>query len=230
MNIRRTTAHVLLIALTGLLLMELPSAIASRVDGNRWFDPVTDVHAMIMDDYVKNANREAMQLAVIEAMVDSLDDQYSQYISPKDQDEFNKQLSGDYKGIGARISTRPGQTYKTKPLEILTPMRGSPSLAAGVKPGDLVLTIDGWPTEGHNDQACIDRLMGPADSQVSVRLRHTDGSEEDAVITRKHIQTASVSGLHTTEDDGRYVLDNDGTAFVRIVSFNDRTVDELKLL
>lgn len=230
MNIRRTTAHVLLIALTGLLLLELPSAIASRVDGNRWFDPVTDVHAMIMDDYVKNANREAMQQAVIEAMVESLDDQYSQYIPPQLEPEFNKELSGDYRGIGARISTRPGQTYKTKPLEILTPMRDSPSLKAGVQPGDLVLTIDGWPTEGHNDQECIDRLMGPPNSKVSVRVRHTDGTEEDTVITRKRILTSSVSGLLTTDDDWRYVLDDDGTAFVRIESFTDRTVEELDML
>ncbi|MAT80958.1 MAG: hypothetical protein CMJ29_04830 [Phycisphaerae bacterium] len=227
MNIRRTTAHVLLIALTALLLLELPAAIASRTDGNRWFDPVTDVHAMIMDDYVKNANREAMQIAVLQAMVDSLDDQYAEYIPPRDEAEFNKQLSGDYKGIGARINTRPGQSYKTKPLEILTPMRGSPSLRAGVRPGDLVLEIDGWPTQGHTDQECIDRLMGPRFTKVTVRVKHLDETEEDVVITRDQILTKSVSGLMTTEDDWRYALDDQGVAFIRIESFTERTVNEL---
>ncbi|MDG2422942.1 MAG: S41 family peptidase [Phycisphaerales bacterium] len=229
MNIRRTTAHVLLIGLTGLLLLELPGAIASRVDGNRWFDPVTDVHAIIMDDYVKNANREAMQIAVIEAMVESLDDQYSQYIPPQLESDFNKELSGDYRGIGSRISTRPGQAYKTKSLEILTPMRGSPSLQAGIRPGDLILEIDGWPTVGHTDQECIDRLMGPPKSKVTVHVKHDDDTEEDIVITRDRILTKSVSGLLTTEEDWRYMLD-DGTAFIRIESFTDRTVQELEFL
>ena len=83
-----------------------------------------------MDDFVKNANRQAMQEAVIAAMIESLDDQYSQYIPPSLESDFTKELSGDYAGIGARIENR-GRAYKTKPLKIMTPMRGSPSLAAG---------------------------------------------------------------------------------------------------
>ena len=61
MNIRRTTASILLIALLSMLLLELPRAIANRVDGYRWFDPVVDVHGMILDDFVQNANRQSMQ-------------------------------------------------------------------------------------------------------------------------------------------------------------------------
>ena len=102
MNIRRTSAYVLLIALCGMLAFELPRAIASRVDGYRWFDPVVDVHGMIVDDFVKNANRQAMQEAVIKAMVESLDDRYTEYVPPQLEEDFVKDLSGDYAGIGAR--------------------------------------------------------------------------------------------------------------------------------
>ena len=49
-----------------------------------------------MDDFVKNANRQAMQEAVIAAMIESLDDQYSQYIPPSLESDFTKELSGDY--------------------------------------------------------------------------------------------------------------------------------------
>jgi len=227
MNIRRTIAQTLLIILTGVLIIELPAAIASRVDGNRWFDPIADVHGHIMDDFVKNANRQAMQQAVIAAMIESLDDQYSQYIPPSLESDFTKELSGDYAGIGARIENR-GRAYKTKPLKIMTPMRGSPSLAAGVRPGDEVLEIDGWPTVGELEDDCIDRLLGTPGTEVKVLLRHEDGEEEEVTIIRGRIRTSNIHGLITTEDDWQYHLGDDGIIYVRIDQFTDRTVDELE--
>ena len=227
MNIRRTIAQTLLIILTGVLIIELPTAIASRVDGNRWFDPIADVHGHIMDDFVKNANRQAMQEAVIAAMIESLDDQYSQYIPPSLESDFTKELSGDYAGIGARIENR-GRAYKTKPLKIMTPMRGSPSLAAGVRPGDEVLKIDGWSTVGQLEDDCIDRLLGTPGTEVKVLLRHEDGEEEEVTIIRGRIRTSNIHGLITTEDDWQYHLGNDGIIYIRIDQFTDRTVDELE--
>ncbi len=226
MNIRRTIAQTLLIFLTCVLIIELPTAIASRVDGNRWFDPIADVHGHIMDDFVKNANRQAMQQAVMAAMIESLDDQYSQYIPPSLESDFTKELSGDYAGIGARIENR-GRTYKTKPLKIMTPMRGSPSLAAGVRPGDEVLEIDGWSTVGQLEDDCIDRLLGTPGTDVKVLLRHEDGQEEEVTITRGRIRTSNIHGLITTDDDWRYHLGDDGIIYIRIDQFTDRTVPEL---
>ncbi|MBG79284.1 MAG: hypothetical protein CMJ39_01070 [Phycisphaerae bacterium] len=227
MNIRRTSAYVLLIAICGMLAFELPRAIASRVDGYRWFDPVVDVHGMIVDDFVKNANRQAMQSAVIKAMVESLDDRYTEYVPPQLEEDFVKDLSGDYAGIGARINNR-GADYESKPLEIITPMIGSPALAAGVRPGDKVLTIDGWETTGNNDSDCIERLMGPPGTKVAVKLLHTDGTEEDTVITRNRILTSNVYGLMMTEDGWRFDINGDGLAYIRIDQFTDRTVNQLR--
>ncbi len=223
MKIRQIIPVTVLLGIVILLSTLVPRAIATRSDGYRWFDPIVDIRGHIIDDYVESPDEEAMQEAVIKAMIESLDDPYTTYIAPEDEAEFSKELSGNYVGIGARIHSN------REWLTILTPMEDSPALKAGILAGDVILDIEGVSTQNRPVNDCIDDLLGEPGTTVNVRVRHVDDTEEDITITRAPIRTKSVFGVIRRDQSWKHLLDDDrGIAYVRIESFTERTADELR--
>ena len=225
MKIRQIIPVTVLLGIVILLSTLVPRAIATRSDGYRWFDPIVDIRGHIMEDYVETPDDEAMQEAVIKAMIESLDDPFTTYIAPEDQAEFSKELSGNYVGIGARIHSN------REWLTILTPMEGSPALKAGILAGDVILDIEGVSTQNRPVNDCIDDLLGEPGSTVHIRVRHADDTEEDITITRAPIRTKSVFGVIRRNQIWNHLLDDErGIAYIRIESFTERTASELRTI
>lgn len=222
MNIRQILPPLLLLALVALLAVELPSAIAGRARNYDWFGPVIDARAMLMSSYVENPDEEVMQEAILKALVESLDDPYTIYVPPTHADEFQKDLSGHYVGIGAHVRGFEGR------LKILSPMEDSPALAAGIRAGDIVLKIEDFDTLDQPIQDCIDHLMGEPGSDVSVLVRHTDGEEEQLTVTRRAIKAPTTAGLVRRDQSWQHLIDEDrGTAYLRVTQFTQDTVPQM---
>jgi carboxyl-terminal processing protease len=222
-QVKRVVAPSLLIVLFGAILIHLPLAIAARASVYEWFDPIVDVRRILIDRYVEQPDEEVMQQAMIEAMIATLDDPYTQYVPPSDTAEFNKQLRGTYAGIGAEVNISDGY------LQIVTPMADSPALEAGVMAGDIVLEIEGESTFRMPVDEAIDRLTGEVGTPVAIRVRHLDGGEEDLTIIREQIVTRTVRGLRRVGAEWNYCVDgNLGMSYVKVTQFNADTVNELE--
>jgi len=139
-RIKKTVGPVLLIVLFAALLVQLPLAIADRNSSNSFFEPILDVRDLIFERFVEVPDVPEMQLAMINAMIKTLDDPHTVFIPPADERDFNKDLHGTYVGIGAEVNVVDGF------LTISTPMDDSPSLEVGVLAGDIVLEINGTST------------------------------------------------------------------------------------
>ena len=137
MNFRQIVAPVLIVALTLVLAFELPQAIAARDRDYDWYTPVIDVRTLLDERFVREIDLDAMQRAAISAMVDSLGDPHTIYVPPRNTMVFEKEMSGQYTGIGAEIR---GVNDR---LMIITPLDGSPALEAGLRNGDVLLTRRG---------------------------------------------------------------------------------------
>ncbi len=222
MNIRQILPPLLLLALGTLLAIELPSAIAGRARNYDWFGPVIDARAMLMSSYVEDPNEEAMQEAILQALVKSLEDPYTIYVPPTHADEFQKDLSGHYVGIGAHVRGFEGR------LKILSPMEGSPALEAGIRSGDLVLQVDDFDTLDQPTSDCIDHLLGEPGSSVKVHVRHTDGEEEWLTVTRRAIKAPTTAGLIRRNQSWQHLINEDhGTAYLRVTQFTQDTVPQM---
>ncbi|UCD76876.1 MAG: S41 family peptidase [Phycisphaerales bacterium] len=223
MRIKQTLAPILLITLFAALLVQLPIAIAARAGEMEWFDPIIDVRRIILDDFVTEPDEPAMQLALINGMLESLEDPHTVYVPYEEVEVFNKDLRGEYVGIGAEVNVIDDY------LTIISPMDGSPALQAGVLAGDVVLVIEGQSTFHMPVTDAIDLLMGEPDTPVTIRVRHLDGAEEDITIIRGHIVTQTVKGLRRRGEEWDHCVDADlGLFYVRITQFNDSTVGELR--
>ena len=223
MRLKRVLAPTLLVALFASLLIQLPLAIADRTSAYEWFLPIQDIRHILLKRYVREPDEDAMQQAMIDAMLGVLDDPYTQYVPPRSLDDFNKRLRGTYAGIGAEVNIVDGY------LVIVSPMDDSPALRAGVLAGDTVLEIEGEPTFDVPISTCVELLTGDVGTAVTILVRHLDGKEEPLTIIRDRIVTTTVRGLRRFGEAWSHCVDETlGLDYIRVTQFNDSTVGELR--
>src|SRR5438132_13462285 len=95
----------------------------------------------------------------------------------------------EYKAMKApssEESASPGLvvTLENSQLKVVSPRDGSPAAAAGIKPGDLIFTIDKEPTYDLTLPEIEQKLRGPADSEVALMLRRGTGAPIETRIKR----------------------------------------------
>lgn len=216
MQLKRIFALVVVLGIGDLVLG------ADRATDYEWFDPIIVVRRFLLDGFYEEPDENAIQRAMIDAMIAELDDPYTLYVPPADEAEFNKALRGTYVGIGAEVNV-DGDF-----LTIVSPLEDSPALDAGILAGDIMLAIEGLSTYDRPLDECIAQLLGEPGTPVVIRVRHLDGTEQDLTIVRRKIVTRSVKGVRREGEQWSYWLDEHRRiGYIRINQFVDGTVTEL---
>jgi carboxyl-terminal processing protease len=202
-----------------------------EVDGNQViidddvdFETLDQILNILRREYLERDNLDAQALyeAAIRGMLDSLADTGTFYIDPT-TNQLAIGPSGSFEGIGATVSEQGGQ------IIIVSPFQGSPAEAAGIKSGDIILTVDGESTEGWPVDKAVLKIRGPKGTEVTLTIRHLDGAEAEFTITRDEVQVDSVSatppGGILRDASGSEVTD---IAYLRISEFTQRTPVEVE--
>ncbi len=167
------------------------------------------VHANYVDQPVDDV---ALMRGAIRGMMQALGDQHSTYMDPEDYKQANESLEGSYEGIGAYVDTT------TDYLTITSPIPGSPAEAAGLRPGDKIVSIDGEDMTGIDAELVRRKVLGPAGSTVVLTIwREGEDAPFDVSITRARITIASASGE---------MLEGD-IAYFQVTTFGPNTMTEL---
>ena len=135
---------------------------------------VWEVWAYLTQDYVDRSSLDPEKLseAAIRGMLAALDDPHTSYISPEMFSIENEDYLGEFQGIGAEVEMR-----RDGFLMIRAPMPGSPAEKAGLKPGDVVLAVDGVSIEGLSLLEAVALIRGPKDSPVILLVKHLTETE-----------------------------------------------------
>lgn len=237
--IHRRLAFLLLVlgVLTGIFAARLPAM--SRMFASGWPGAVSDVADLIVMKHVSppaggHGGREALYEAAIHAMVDLLDDPYSEFVPPAARGAFEKKLTGEFAGIGASIAMRDGWPV------ISTPLPGSPAAAAGILPGDRVVAVDGASLKGLSLDEGIDKVVGEPGTAVrlSIQRRENGAPGTDApwrdleiTVTRGAIVSPSVQGFSWNRQKQAYDFVIDPTrkiAYLRLEQFTPALADQMR--
>jgi carboxyl-terminal processing protease len=131
-------------------------------------DPGHAVRAEIIDTvqnhYYKPVSKQALETASLKGMVASLNDPYSRYFTPKEAKAFDEDLSGRFEGVG--MSVHPDK----RGLVITDVFAGAPAQKAGLRPGDLITSVDGVSIAGVGINASTDRIKGPPGTFVNLTI------------------------------------------------------------
>ncbi|MBA4180259.1 MAG: hypothetical protein C0506_06670 [Anaerolinea sp.] len=174
---------------------------------------------------------QTLRTAAISGVIASLNDAHTEYLTPAELKAGALNLDSSYDGIGATVSDSSGV------VTIVSPFRDSPAEKAGIRPGDTILKVDGERIDGWTKEQAVERIRGPKGTEVTLDVKHTDGTTETLTIIRGEIPLESVFTEPNLEvipgESGKDLVDRDGTkvtdiAFINIAQFHDRTVSELK--
>ena len=124
---------------------------------------------------------EERLLGAIAGLAASYGDPYTVFFPPEEAKQFADAISGSFAGVGMEIDVKDGV------LTVVTPLKGTPAEAAGIKAGDQIIAIDGKSTDGVSVEKAVTQIRGPVGTQVSLAVIR-DGSPLDIKIIRERIQ------------------------------------------
>jgi carboxyl-terminal processing protease len=86
------------------------------------------------------------------------------YMDPQEYASYQEHISGSYSGVGMTVE------MKDHLVTIVSTFKGSPAQSAGIRPGDIILAVDGVSTEGENLDQVVGRIKGKDGTTVSLTL------------------------------------------------------------
>lgn len=190
----RTLFRLSLVAVLGVAVLGATLALQHKNDDYAFFDELIEVKQAIALRYVDKPDEARLREGAIQGMVDALNDPYTVYVPASGSASFNKDLTGEYAGIGAQVSVQNGW------LTIVTPLEDSPAYRAGLMADDRIVEVDGQSTEGKGVDQCVGLLTGKAGSQVRLTIERK-GKRLEFTLTRENIKTRSVKGVHRLAGD-----------------------------
>ena len=181
-----------------------------RLDDDACKEMITFLYglSLLRTHYVdgsKTGYRDMFRSALRGVMQDL--DRFSNFETPQSYEETQKDSSAQFGGIGVTLSTRNGL------LEILGVTEDGPADKAGIKPGDVIVKIDGKDLNKLKLSDCIGMLRGDIGTTVELGVRRAGVKDELSMhVVRGTVEVPSVVGAHILPDSG-------GIGYLRILQF-----------
>jgi len=196
------------------------------------FGPFWTVMAKIEDNYYDKKAIDSQKIinGAIQGMVASLDDPYTLYLPPQQNNNFKQGLAGKFEGIGAELG------MKGKDIVVVAPIDGGPAQKAGLKAGDIIISVDGQSVAGWTLAQTVDKIRGQKGTDVTLQVLHKDTTTPTSIkITRDTITVKSltswtkkvkdIDGINTKSSALTNAV-NDKVIYIRLSQFGDGTNNE----
>ncbi len=193
------------------------------------FSTFWTVWQKLEDSYYDKQALDGQKLlnGAISGMVEGLDDPYTVFLPPKQNDSFKEGLAGQFQGIGAELG------MKEKQIVVVAPLDGSPAKKAGIKAGDAILKVNKDATFGWTLAQAVEKIRGPKGTEVVLSILHKSAeTPTDIKITRDTINIKSVEGWVKpireidTVRSSKFKVQSDRIAYIRLSQFGDQTNKE----
>src|SRR5579871_1291861 len=190
------------------------AATAASDDLPRDVESFTKAYSLVEQNFADAVNSDkAIYKGAIPGMLRTLDP-HSNFFDPKEYQALRDDQRGHYYGVGMTVGPRNGKTM------VMAPFPGSPAYKAGIRPGDIITTVNDKATDNLSTTEIADLLKGPRGTQVKITVTR-EGSEKPIIfeVTRDEIKRNSVSDAFWVKP---------GIAYVKITAFNETTSHELE--
>ena len=170
------TPQALRLSLAGKPVLARPPAPEPDLQG--WALSIAQISRAAWDvsDPIRRRGTEGVLRAFFDEMLNHLDP-YSRYAAPAEAASDTQRRNGSA-GLGIEL-TRTGSFFLVRAVA-----DGSPAAAAAIRPGDLLLEIDGQPLDGADIGAANALIAGPESTQVTLTLRASQRGPRRVTLTR----------------------------------------------
>lgn len=149
---------------------------------------VNQVYQLLKQKY--NGTLTATQLldGMKAGLAQSTGDPYTEYFTAAQAKQFSDQLNNSFSGIGAELGADSNGN-----VEIIAPIAGTPAANAGLKPKDVIATINGASAAGLSPDAAVNKIRGQAGTKVTLGIIRNGTQQLTITITRANITVPSVT-------------------------------------
>ncbi|MGE5325267.1 MAG: S41 family peptidase [Actinomycetota bacterium] len=174
----------------------------------------SDVYSLVEQNYAEPVNPDkAIYNGAIPGMLHVLDP-HSNFLDPKAYSQLREEQSGKYYGVGMQIAPRNNK------IIVVAPFVGTPAYKVGLRPGDVILAVDGKPTDNMSVSDVADLLKGPRGTNVHITiLREGTAKPLEFNVVRDEIPRNSV--------DLKFLI-KPGIGYMHITAFNETTEQEVR--
>ena len=199
-----TLSHILVAALAAVvtLAVAVPKSEVSKLE---------ELESLILERFIGESDRVAMEDAAADAMVASLGDRWSYYIPADEYQDYLEQMANAFVGVGITIQV----TEDSDGLLIVAVTQGGPAEEAGLLVGDVLVAVEETRIAGMSTGEVKNLVRGEEGTWVNLTVAR-DGREETIPVERRTIQVAVAT----------YTMLEKNVGLVRIANFDTRCAEE----
>ena len=175
------------------------------------YSKLDQLEDLIMEVFIGEADKTKMEDAAANAMVDSLGDRWSYYISAADYGAYMEQMKNAYVGVGITVQERKDGTG----LDVMAVTAGGPAEEAGILAGDVIVGVEGERIAGQNANDISAKIKGEEGTSVSLMILR-GGEELTVSVMRRQIKVPVAT----------YKMLPDGIGLITIENFDERCASE----
>jgi carboxyl-terminal processing protease len=169
---------------------------------------------------VEEVDAKALYEGAMSGMLGALEDPYSVFMGESEMADLSENvIQGSYGGVGLYISKPLGDRPDGRPpyVEVASPIEDTPGWRAGLKPGDLIVEVNGESTDSLSLDEVVSRLKGAPGEEVKLLVRRGKTLEFPVSIVREVIEVPTVKQAMIGD-----------IGYVRLISFSAMTVDRTR--
>jgi len=177
-----------------------------------FMDILLQVKDLLVQVYPADVDMRELYEGMLRGLLDSLGDPHSEYMTREEYEKFMSTVESTYTGVGVVIQ------LVDENITVMNVLKGSPAEKAGIKPGDIIVSVDGVEYSDIDDVASA--LRGPEGTSVLVIVtRPSTGETLYFGLSRKRITPSAVEA----EDlgDGMFYIDLDHFDFGVALTFGE---------
>lgn len=169
---------------------------------------VAEVRTVLAASYYHPVPDGVLEEPTVERILEALDDPYTEYLNPIRYTELRDSLAHAYFGVGLTIGPGNGGLIVTSSLE-------GPAREAGIRPGDLIIKIDGRPAAKLPFERSAALIVGEKGSVVELTV-HRPGEQKPIrfTVVRQEVAFPAVRSRMVRQDDHRI-------GYVRVLAFRE---------
>jgi carboxyl-terminal processing protease len=118
---------------------------------------------------------QELSYGIVKGYVESYKDPYTEFFTPQESKQFEGNIKGSFGGIGAYIGYKDGHTV------IISTIKNSPAERAGVKSGDIIISVDATSTRGMSSDTVVSYVRGDIGTPVTLEVLHKNESKTSKI-------------------------------------------------
>lgn len=205
---QRAIVVILVTIVMGMHVAVTPAKAALDSDA---YSDLSEVFQYLQHYHLSGVEAEQLKATAIEAMIELLDDQHTEYYTAEQWAEYERSLNQVYVGVGMRLAAQEAG------FQVVEVFAHSPAQQSGIMKGDFIVQVDEHAAAGLTLSELVDLILGPEGTEVTLTVRRND-EQLTFQSVRAEISVPQVTSAIFLEGTQHAI------GYIRMHSFSD-TVD-----